>query len=198
MNIPAPFYLLFCESQHRPTGGRWRFMLQALADGHCLEAEASEPPLPNKRLQLLAVVRGLEALDQPAQVTLVTSSRYVHRGLRFGLPEWRTQGWRWEHFGRLEAVPHADLWQRVDRALSFHQITCRRWLYAADPDWRSDSAPRQATPKAADRWAGDTPKQAGKSSPWRGLSAVGRRARAGVLRWTPGAASVAACLTFSS
>jgi hypothetical protein len=82
-----------------------------------------------ERLELLAVVRGLEALDGPARVTLVTKSRYVSRGLRFGMAEWRVNDWQWERFGRVVPVKDHDLWQRVDRALLFHQVECQAWQF---------------------------------------------------------------------
>src|SRR5690606_23293920 len=82
-----------------------------------------------ERLELLAVVRGLEALDGPARVTLVTKSRYVSRGLRFGMTEWRANDWQWERFGRVVPVKDHDLWQRIDRALLFHQVECQAWQF---------------------------------------------------------------------
>ncbi len=78
-----------------------------------------------ERLELLAVVRGLEALEQPSKVTLVTTSRVVRRGLRFGLELWRENQWHWERFGRMAPIKNADLWQRVDRALHIHDVSCR-------------------------------------------------------------------------
>ena len=84
-----------------------------------IEAHEREPDQSTwgERLELLSVVRGLEALDQPARVTLITSSRYVRLGLRYGLEEWRRNRWCWEHFGKLVPIKNQDLWQRVDRAL---------------------------------------------------------------------------------
>jgi hypothetical protein len=73
----------------------------------------------------LALVRGLEAVPQPARVTLVASSPYVNRVLNGGLDEWRTSGWQWERHGEMVPVKNADLWQRVDRALNFHSVECR-------------------------------------------------------------------------
>jgi hypothetical protein len=84
-----------------------------------------------ERLELLAVVRGLEALDGPARVTLVTRSRYVSRGIRFGITEWRANEWQWERFGRVVPVKDHDLWQRVDRALLFHRVECQSWQFEA-------------------------------------------------------------------
>jgi hypothetical protein len=73
------------------------------------------------------VIRGLEALDEPSRVTLVTSSRYVRRGLLYGLTEWRTNDWAWEWYGQMVPVKNRDLWQRLDRALEYHHVECRRW-----------------------------------------------------------------------
>ena len=129
-----PHFLLFSDadtSTQRDSRARWRFRLEALDGTAELEADDAEPELETDRLALLAVVRGLEALDQPSRVTLVTSSRYVARGLRFGLEEWRQNRWQWERFGRLAPVKNGDLWQRVDRALGFHQVECRTWRFDA-------------------------------------------------------------------
>lgn len=82
-----------------------------------------------ERLELLAVVRGLEALDGPSRVTLVTKSRYVSRGLRFGMAEWRANDWNWERFGRVVPVKDSDLWQRIDRALLYHEVECQAWQF---------------------------------------------------------------------
>ena len=70
---------------------------------------------------------GLEALDQPSCVTLVTPSRYVKRGINYGLPEWGRNGWKWEHFGEMVPVKNRDLWQRLDRALKIHRIQGTAW-----------------------------------------------------------------------
>src|SRR5258708_6895402 len=117
MSVPAPHFLLFSESRLKrkdveetqqddgePIVGHWRFVLEALDGSEKFEADDEEPLAQGERLELLAVVRGLEALDQPSRVTLVTPSRYVSRGLRFGLEQWRESGWLWERFGRMAPV----------------------------------------------------------------------------------------------
>jgi ribonuclease HI len=129
MNATKPHFLLFSESNRSQPQGHWRFVLQSLDGSEQFEAADEEPNVHGERLELLAVVRGLEALPAPARVTLVTPSRYVNRGLMQGLPEWRTNGWQWEHFGEMVPVKNRDLWQRVDRALGFHQIECRIWRF---------------------------------------------------------------------
>ncbi|NQU20621.1 MAG: hypothetical protein HQ567_05010 [Candidatus Nealsonbacteria bacterium] len=139
MNVPTPHYLLFSEADRREEPGGWRFAL-CLADG-TVEHEAAdvEPEVRGERLDLLTVVRALESLDEPAQVTLVGCSPYVRQGLRYGLPEWRDNGWRWEYFGQMVPVRNGDLWQRFDRVLRFHQIQCR---------YRRIDCPHVSAPKA--------------------------------------------------
>ena len=134
MVVNQPHFLLFTDaslSESRACAvtdqgfGRWHFVLERLDGPERLEAADSESDVHRDRLALLAVVRGLEALEQPSQVTLVTTSRYVSRGLRYGLNEWREAEYTWEHFGIQKPIRNADLWQRIDGAMSFHQVTCR-------------------------------------------------------------------------
>ena len=68
---------------------RWKFVLQSVGGDEQLSAADAEPNIRRSRLELLAVVRGLEALDRPSRVTLLTGSRYVSRGIRRQLNQWR-------------------------------------------------------------------------------------------------------------
>ena len=128
MTVSTPHYLLFSESNTPRTAeascarrghasGRWRFVLETVDGRTRFEATDEELESEEGRLALLAVVRGLEALEQPSRVTVVTPSRYVSRGFLFGLEEWRENGWRWERFGEMTPIKNRDLWQRIDRAM---------------------------------------------------------------------------------
>ena len=131
MSAPQPHFLLYSTVEQENKQGQWKFVLQAADGSATLEAQDSEPEMRGERLELLAVVRGLEALDQPSRVTLMTSSRYVNRGLTYGLEEWRRNDWTWESFGEMVPVKNQDLWQRLDQALQFHRLIGRpdppRW-----------------------------------------------------------------------
>lgn len=129
MKVATPHYLLFSESCRQDEQGQWRFVLQTIDGTKQLEATDAEPDACGDRLELLAVVRGLEALEQPSRVTLVTPSKYVNRGLALGLEDWRENNWEWEHYGEMVPVKNRDLWQRVDRALQFHELECRVWRF---------------------------------------------------------------------
>jgi ribonuclease HI len=134
MNAPSSHFLLFSESNRTNDRGQWRFVLQSIDGADQIEAADVEPNVQGERLELLAVVRGLEALPQPSRVTLVTPSRYVNRGLNYGLAEWRTNDWQWERFGEMAPIKNRDLWQRIDRALEFHSVDCRLWRFDCTED----------------------------------------------------------------
>lgn len=132
--VSQPQFLLFCDAHASDSYagncspcvfGRWHFVLERLDGNEQLEAADSESSIHPDRLALLSVVRGLEALEQPSRVNLVTTSRYVSRGLKYGLSNWRESDYQWERFGIQKPIRNADLWQRVDQALQFHGVTCR-------------------------------------------------------------------------
>lgn len=138
MSIPAPHFRLYPQSFRRraktaaaaaesrdEAAGRWRFVLESVGGDVCLEAADDEAETSSERLELLAIVRGLEALDQPSRVTLFTERRSIAYGFRFGLAVWRDNDWQWERFGRMTDVKDADLWRRIDQALEIHNVQCR-------------------------------------------------------------------------
>ena len=115
-------YLLVCQA--RATGlteGSWQFDLET-ADGTPVFSANDQDAGDLNRLTLLAAVRGLESIDGPAAVTLVSSNRYLIRSLSDSLPRWRSGGFMWEHFGRRIDGHHADLWRRIERAISIPRV----------------------------------------------------------------------------
>lgn len=145
-------FLLFCEAAVDSHENLWRFVLEDVRSRRRLAASDEEPNACRERLELLALVRGLEAIDGPADVTLVTKSRYVNRGLKRGLAEWRCNAWRWERFGKLTFVRDHDLWQRVDRALQFHRLQCRLWRFEDAGSWdANESSVRPVRRSSCDR-----------------------------------------------
>lgn len=142
----APHYLLFTEAKSSsPTNGcsnRWRFVLEEIGTAFRFEEADEEPGVFGERLQLLAVVRGLEAIEQPSRVTLITPSKFVGRGIRRSLTLWRDNDWHWERFGQMALVKDHDLWKRIDSAMSIHEINCRVWQF--DPPQDRAQAPKES------------------------------------------------------
>jgi len=144
MNVAAPHYLLFSEASSRGDSGRWHFLLRSVDGSDQFEASDIEPGVRGERLTLLTVVRALENLDQPSQVTLVGCSPFIRRGMQYGLPQWRNNGWRWECFGEMVPVKNGDLWRRMDRALRIHRVECRGRRY--DETHRAAAVPSPPEP----------------------------------------------------
>jgi ribonuclease HI len=137
MSVPTPHFRLVSEATaYAEAGveplGRWRFALQGPDGQTHLEAEDDEPESSTERLQLLAIVRGLESLDEPARVTLVSAGRSISRGVRYGVAQWRENDWQWERYGKLTPVKNGDLWRRIDRAMAIHDVVCRDLPAASD------------------------------------------------------------------
>jgi len=126
MTSAQPHFFLRCEAQVEGKRGEWKFALTA-ADGSAeLTACDEEFDVGTERLELLAVIRALEALDQPSIVTMTSGARTVRRAVSEGLDEWRRNGWMWECYGEMAPIKNRDLWQRLDRALCFHKLETRR------------------------------------------------------------------------
>lgn len=131
MDPTAPHFLLFTQANRQPTGGHWKFVLEKIGSDFRVVESDVEPNVKGERLQLLAVIRGLEALEQPSRVTLVTPSTYVGRGIRSGLKVWSVQDWQVEVDGDLKPLRHASYWKRIDAAMQIHQVSCRTWQFDA-------------------------------------------------------------------
>jgi ribonuclease HI len=142
--VAEPNFIVWAEAGDDDESNLWRVVIRTPQGRQVLEVADCEPDVSGERLQLLAAVRGLEALDRPSQVVLVTSSRYVRRGLLFGLEQWRQNGWRWESYGQLVPVKNVDLWQRLDRAIHIHRVQTggMRWLHQTDLRFDPPQTPR--------------------------------------------------------
>jgi ribonuclease HI len=145
MDTTTPHYLLFSQIDRASGTGHWRFTLRTDDGAVHADTTDTEPGLRGERLDLLTVIRALESLDQPSRVTLTNCSDYVWKGVHYGLPEWRSNGWRWEFFGQMVPVKNLDLWQRMDRALAVHRLDCRRRRFdSAHPPHLSHPMRREA------------------------------------------------------
>lgn len=74
----------------------------------------------NNRMEILAVISGLEALSRPCQVLVVTDSRYVRDAVEKGwLKSWISKSWM---RNRKDPVKNRDLWERLVDLLKIHKV----------------------------------------------------------------------------
>lgn len=100
-----------------PGPGGWGAILSK--GMHEKELYGAERDTTNNRMELMAAIRGLEALKRPCEVTLVTDSVYLKKGITEWLPQWHRRGWKTA--GR-KPVKNIDLWQRLEQALDGHRL----------------------------------------------------------------------------
>ncbi|WP_218355417.1 ribonuclease HI [Alteromonas lipotrueiana] len=74
----------------------------------------------NNRMELLAAVAALNALNEPCTVDLTTDSQYVKNGINQWIHNWRKNGWR---TASKKPVKNADLWRQLDEAVSKHKVS---------------------------------------------------------------------------
>jgi len=78
----------------------------------------------NNRMELMAVIKGLESLKEPCQVTLYSDSKYIVDAMTKGwVTRWRSRGWMRNDKERAKNV---DLWERVLQLSDRHRV---RWVW---------------------------------------------------------------------
>jgi len=73
----------------------------------------------NNRMELTAVIRGLEAIKRACKIHLITDSKYVMNGITQWMPAWKRNGWR---TADKKPVKNQDLWQQLDQLIAQHDI----------------------------------------------------------------------------
>ncbi len=103
--------------KNNPGIGGWGVLLQYKQ--HIKEHYGAESFTTNNRMELMAAIQGLEILKRPCEVELYSDSTYVLKGITEWLPNWKRRNWRTAKKG---SVKNIDLWQRLDQAMSRHQV----------------------------------------------------------------------------
>ena len=121
------------------------------------EISGGEPLTTNNRMELLAAIRSLEALNRPCEVILHTDSVYVRDGITKWIHGWRRNGWR---TADRKPVKNAELWQELVDAAARHTVDWR-WVKGHSGHPENDRADALACAEAM-RFA-DSIRSSGKS-----------------------------------
>ena len=126
-----------------PGPGGWGAILRA--GGRERELSGGEAATTNNRMELMAVIKGLAALTQPAFVTVHTDSRYVLDGATQWLRRWKANGWK---TADKSPVKNDDLWRLLEVEMARHDM---RWIWVRGHDGhpeneRADALARSAIP----------------------------------------------------
>ena len=83
------------------------------------ELWGGEASTTNNRMELIAVIRALEALKRPSRVRVYTDSQYVQKGISEWIHGWKRKGWK---TADRKDVKNADLWRELDGLAGRHDI----------------------------------------------------------------------------
>jgi ribonuclease HI len=115
-----------------PGPGGWGVLLRS-ADGTEKELFGGELDTTNNRMEMMAVIHGLQALKRPCAIVLHLDSQYVLKGITEWLAGWKAKGWK---TAAKQPVKNVDLWLQLDQLVSEagHTIDWR-WVkgHAGDP-----------------------------------------------------------------
>jgi ribonuclease HI len=104
-----------------PGPGGWGVVLRW--NGTEKELHGGDSQTTNNRMELMAAIQALEALNRPSQVQLHTDSTYLLNGITKWIEAWQRNGWR---TSARKPVKNEDLWRRLVEAMNGHEV---RWLW---------------------------------------------------------------------
>ncbi len=104
-----------------PGPGGWGAILRM--DGQEQELFGGEAQTTNNRMEMMAVIEALKALETTATARVHTDSQYVQKGISEWIHNWKRRGWK---TAAKEPVKNADLWRELDQLASQHKI---EWIW---------------------------------------------------------------------
>lgn len=112
---------------------------------HVKELSCGYVKTTNNRMELMAVIAGLEALNRPCTVEVYSDSQYVVNAFN---QHW-VEGWikkNWKR-GKNEPVKNVDLWKRLLTAKEPHSVTFH-WVKGHDGHPQNERCDKLATTAA--------------------------------------------------
>lgn len=109
---------------------------------HEKELSAGYVKTTNNRMELMAAIAGLEALNRPCEVELYSDSRYLVDAFnQKWIDGWVKHGWNRPKSG---PVKNSDLWKRLLKAMEPHVVTFF-WVKGHDGHPENERCDRLAT-----------------------------------------------------
>jgi ribonuclease HI len=100
-----------------PGRGGWGVLLRYAGVEKTLYG--GEAQTTNNRMELTAVIRGLQALNKSCRVRITTDSKYVLTGITEWIANWKQRNWK---TASKKPVLNVELWQQLDELAGKHEI----------------------------------------------------------------------------
>ena len=120
-----PEVVLFTDGacSGNPGPGGWAYILRHVGSGKEKEASGAEWETTNNRMELQAIIEGLQQLRRPTRVHIVTDSSYVKNGITQWIHGWKARNWRRKTSSGLKPVKNVEFWKELDRLIGYHAAT---------------------------------------------------------------------------
>ena len=77
----------------------------------------------NNKMELTAVIKGFELINEAAEVIVKTDSKYLINGITKWLPKWKSNGWM---TSTKKPVANKDLWIALEDLIKYHTVD---WIW---------------------------------------------------------------------
>jgi len=116
---------LYTDGGASPNPGPGGYGVVLKSGNNIKELSGSYTHTTNNRMEIMGVIKGLEALKKPSRVLLTSDSKYVIDALKLGWAE----KWRANHWMRTKTDPalNSDLWAKLLDLTEVHEIDYR-WV----------------------------------------------------------------------
>lgn len=120
-----PPVILYTDGSCLGNPGPGGFAAVLVCGAHRKELAQGFSGTTNNRMELMAVIVGLESLKQQSAVEIVTDSQYVQKAFTDRwLIGWQKNGWK---TAAKQPVKNQDLWKRLAALIAGHKVTWR-WV----------------------------------------------------------------------
>tara|TARA_B100001027_G_scaffold58184_1_gene39292 strand:- start:369 stop:800 length:432 start_codon:yes stop_codon:yes gene_type:complete len=104
-----------------PGDGGWGVLIKY--ENTSKEIYGGEKNTTNNKMELMAAIEGLKALNESCKVNLTTDSKYVMQGITSWIDNWKKNNWK---SSTKKDVKNKDLWLLLDKYVSMHEI---KWFW---------------------------------------------------------------------
>ena len=89
----------------------WRWGALIIEGDNKNEIFGGEANTTNNRMEILAVIMALKAINTISEITVFTDSTYVQKGISEWIDKWKINGWKTSN---KKEVKNKDLWVQLD------------------------------------------------------------------------------------
>lgn len=99
------------------------------------EIFGGEKSTTNNKMEMMAVIKGLEALKEPCEVEVYSDSAYIVNAIEQGwIDSWKKNGWR---KADKKPVKNVDLWEKLLELMEKHSVTFNKVKGHADDEYNN-------------------------------------------------------------